>query len=534
MTTIKEIRILPSLAIARFGSSPDPLENYSLHVDPANPTGFRQLRPEPSLIVNVETGEIEAETTPPVGTEVAFRDAERRVKPLCPFLEVWARLTDGGPLEPLTIDKLADAGLSPADLQWQVTVGNLKVFRRTGDSGDRVTATTGSFNDHGRKALNGQCPNFKPGKAIPFGFVQYLKPTASFPEIRFRFTPGKGHVFGPRPGDRFTNDDVYNGFTSGRRGAPGRWDRYWPSKPGAPLFTAPADIFQGQQWDFRELSVTVTDSASNRQEDMKVSDGYFDDTCDGIVEVSVQGTGLRAFARIMAAMPHFSPDSRHVRTIADDLEQMALGPDFSAPATAEEKEELRQQNADIIRRAMETVRLMNTMVQNGDQGVGGVTVNGNNTPGQQTGSGRFFEPVFPTGRAEYSPVLSFHRAALLAVLNAQDLDQPYLPFFPGLLRKPDEIGDLTDDGRRTMPAMMRGSDGLELTVTRRQLRKLALASPSLPPPPLAGPGSLAAVAARAPGIDPAMRVPTPPRTLEEVPMEVQRQHPTEAVETRTN
>jgi hypothetical protein len=522
MTTIKEIRILPPLAIARFGSSPEPLENYSLEVNPEDPAGFRLLKPAATLLVNLETGEIDAETDPSARAEVAFRDSQRRVKPLCPFLEVWAKFSEDGPLEPLTIDKLAEGGTTPADLHWQVSVGNLKVFRRTGDPRDRVVATTGIFTDHGRKPLNGQCPNFKPGKQIPFGFVQYIKPNANFPEIRFRFTPGQGHVFGPRVGDHFINDDVYDGFASRGGNAPGRWDRYWPGKPRTPLFTAPADIFQGQEWDFEELAVTVTDSDGAAQDAMKVSDGYFDDTCDGIVEVRLRGTNLSAFARIMAAMPHFSPDSRHLRTIADDIEQMALGPDVDAPVTPGEKEDLRQQNADIVRRALETVRLMNTMVQNGDQGVGGVSINGNNMAGQQTGSGRFFEPIFPTGSADYRRVLRFHRTALIAVLNAQNLDQPYLPFVPGLMRQPEAIGDLTDAGRRRMPAMMRGSDSLELTLTRRQLGKLELASPTIPPVPLAAPLALAAAAAVTGGVDKAMKIPVPPTHASELDAAVKR------------
>ena len=43
------------------------------------------------------------------------------------------------------------------------------------------------------------------------------------------------------------------------------------------------------------------------------------------------------------------------------------------------------------------------------------------------------------------------------------------PWFADVLRDYDEIGDLTDRGRRKMPAMMRGADGRHLTLTRRQV-----------------------------------------------------------------
>jgi len=43
------------------------------------------------------------------------------------------------------------------------------------------------------------------------------------------------------------------------------------------------------------------------------------------------------------------------------------------------------------------------------------------------------------------------------------------PWFVDVLRLPEEIGDLTDKGRRKMPAMMRGADGRYLALTRRQI-----------------------------------------------------------------
>ena len=56
--SISEIRILPPLAIARLGSSPEPLANYDLQIDPEDPLGFRRLVPAETLIVDRATGEI--------------------------------------------------------------------------------------------------------------------------------------------------------------------------------------------------------------------------------------------------------------------------------------------------------------------------------------------------------------------------------------------------------------------------------------------------------------------------------------------
>jgi len=92
ITDIKELRLLPPLAIARFGSSSEPLENYTVEVDPRDRTGFRRLVPAPTLVVK-DAGDIE-ERRP--SSKVAFRDAHGQVKPLAPFLELWARFDDGG------------------------------------------------------------------------------------------------------------------------------------------------------------------------------------------------------------------------------------------------------------------------------------------------------------------------------------------------------------------------------------------------------------------------------------------------------
>src|SRR5688572_6792282 len=180
VTDIYEVRILPPLAIGRFGSSPDPMDNYEAEITDA--VGFRRLVPAPTLIVNAQTGAIDSETTP---AQVKFRDDSKRIRPVAPFLEVWARFTKDGDLEPLTVKHLADLGLSPSQVQWRVTAANLKAFRRTGKNEDRVQADTGVFNDHQEHDLIGTADNFKAGKSIKLGTVRYIQPTDAFPEIRF-------------------------------------------------------------------------------------------------------------------------------------------------------------------------------------------------------------------------------------------------------------------------------------------------------------------------------------------------------------
>src|SRR5215213_6738853 len=209
---IKELRILPPLAIARFGSSPEPMENYELRVREGDIAGFRELVAAETLIVSRESGEVVASTVAP---GVSFRDAEGNLKPVAPFFEVWARFRDDGPLEPLTREHLND----PAELTWRVRVGNHKLFRRTGDARDRIEAETEPFSDHAAKRLEARAENFREGKSVPLGSVQYLRPTEAFPEIRLRFNPGPGKVYGHRPGDANTVDAVYDAVR-------GRWDNH--------------------------------------------------------------------------------------------------------------------------------------------------------------------------------------------------------------------------------------------------------------------------------------------------------------------
>ena len=502
IASIKELRILPPLVIGRFGSSPEPLENYRIEV--TDPLGFRKLSAAPTLIVDDVTGAVAQETNPDPKAEVRFRDTIRRIKPLAPFLEVWARFDDGGAFEPLTKTHLADLGLKPSDVQWSVEVANVKVFRRTGNRNDKVQARVQILFDntdpdalHRAVPLVGQCKNFKAAdtpvgvKTIPLGTVRYLRPTDAFPEIRFRFTPAAGRVYGTRAGDPLIADDVYAGVTAlpAPPNAPwsppfaGSWDRYWIGAPNSPPLTAPGDIFQGH-------FVGAT----------KVSDGYFDDTCDGIVQVQlrVSSTTLSAYARIMSGVPDFAPDSRHVRLISDDLEQMAFGPDVASPTTPQQDTELKEDVVDTIRRAYETVRLMNTMVQNGDQNIGDVQRNNNNMPGQQSGYGRALEPIYTTmsGAAAYDHALAAHRQALQQALTSTKLAGSFSQI--SLVRPFTEVGDLHTNQRRRMPAMMRGSDGLEMALTRRQYAKLALAAGIAP----AAAAALAGMAAR-----PATRLP---------------------------
>jgi hypothetical protein len=442
---IVELRILPPLALARLGSSPEPMDNYELEI--VDPIGARQIKPAETFTINRETGELSLKKCP---FDVRFRDSNGKIRPIAPFLEVWARFRGEEDLVPLTTEILSRPELAPAAVKWAVHVANIKAFRRTGDLNDRIEAQTGPFSDHAAHALTGYCKNFFDGKSIAFGSVQYIRPSTEFPEIRIRFTPAAGYVYGPPagPGEEDPNigDAVYDPEK-------GKWKGYSdPTDPkqdpiGVRTATNPAQIYAGK-----------TDG------DNQVSYGYLDDECDGIVEVEVEfgHTTLSAYARIAAGPPTFAPDSMPVRTVYDELEQAMLGPDLDGPVTKQEILSVR----DIVRRALETVRLMNTGQLN--------------KPSKQRGVGmarmdfldvnRALEPIVDPAVADSLAIRSRHERVLLA------LESGSLAWFARILRNYDEVGDLSNDGRRKMPALMRSADGRHLALTRRQVNKVRAAA----------------------------------------------------------
>ena len=456
-----EIRILPPLAIARLGSAPEPVDNYDLEVREDEPLGSRRIVPAPTLVVDEETGAIVARELRPV----AFKDAAGRVRPVAPFLELWGR--DGDDWRHLTMHDLRGA-----EIRWRAAVANLKVWRRTGDVHDRVEALTGWFSDHVRVPLHGRAKSFLAGKHIPFGDVRFVRPTDEFPELRVRYTPAHGSVYGadafvrradgtyaedPPPGrylqyDANLRDVVYDASV-------GRWlgwnERTPPSAPHESGLTIPSQIFAGQRG---------ADAGD------WISRGYLDDQCDGAIEVEVHAGGrtLTSFARITSGPPVFAPDSYPIRTVSDELEQALLGPAIEPGDYTDD--ELQAAAEEILRRAFETIRLMNTAVLNGNPFRGRLDVTPTMVRGDRMETARAWEPIMAPTIVDNLALRSLHQSIFTVLRGGAP------PGFAGVLRRFDEIGDLTDHGRRKMPAMIRNADGRYLCLTRRQYETLRLAA----------------------------------------------------------
>ena len=446
--SIQELRILPPFAIGRFGSSLTPLEAYELRIREDDPLGFRKICPAETLEIDPASGAVKRSYKP---ERIRFRDGDR-IRPVAPFLEVFA-ITSTDSLEPLTLDLLAAEGLGPEAIRWSVAVANLKAFRQTGDSDDKVIASSETFSDHGIHELRGESPHFRTGKFVPFGNVRYIRPTQEFPEIRFRFTPAEGLVYGANEKDPlFTEHQdrvVYNSSPDGG----GKWLGF-QSDIFSRTLTNPSDIYEG---------------AEDNQTDTKMgpSKGYLDDVCDGPVTAELtlkDGRTLTARAWISACMPAFAPDSQPVRTVADELEQLLFGPELTPGAASIEEA------AEIVRRALETVRLMNTAVMNGNIVDGRVNIAHTLITQDTNDYRRLYAPIMASSLVDNLAVRALHERVYNALLSGS------APWFAQVLRQPEEVADLSDQGRRKMPPMLRGADGRCLALTRRQLNTIIQAA----------------------------------------------------------
>jgi hypothetical protein len=200
---LREIWLAQPLAFARAGDSPEPLDAFVWGPNDLTPegTGRTVLLPAESLVVS-PAGDV---SIAPPGETVVFKDAQDRVRPVCPFFELHGAW-DGGE-GPVTQAMLAAMGLSAADLRWRITFCNHKAYHWTNDAADKVEATlelagddTVAHNLSGvsKPSAEGRYPPLLPnGASIPLGSVQLTRPNDDLPEFRLRFTPGPGHAYGP-------------------------------------------------------------------------------------------------------------------------------------------------------------------------------------------------------------------------------------------------------------------------------------------------------------------------------------------------
>lgn len=451
---ILELRILPPVAIGRLGSSDTPVSAYDLVVSDDKPVGFRQIQPQETYAIDPGTHSLQPSTP----TEIIFKDPDGKIRPVAPFLELFAVTSDKpDELQPVTANLLAAVNKQVGDVKWGVTVGNLKIFRRTADINDQIIADVQNISDTIVHTLDGRCNNFLPGKVLPLGTVQAINPTHNYPGLRLRFTPAGGKVYGSDRqripsfnaapvNDPIINDDalvLYNKAT-------GKWRDYKETASFNATYTMPAQIFAGYDND------TTGDHYSW---------GYLDDECDGTVKATLEvgGKTFTATAHIVAGPPAFAPDILPIRAVSDELEQILKGTERDDEVSIEEAEE-------IVRRAFESITLMNTAVMNGNPINGRENVASTMVRQDTNDLGRLYEPIMATSIVDNLALRTLHER----VFNG--LSTGAAAWFAAALRRPDKIGDLSDTERRKMPGMMRGADGRALTLTYRMINTVVQAA----------------------------------------------------------
>ena len=498
---IESLRILPPLAIGRLGAG-EPLDSYRISVDERAPLDWRTIDPAPTFAVDPASGAITKQFTP---TDIRFTDTVNgrvKVRKVAPFLELWA-VTDDDQLVPVTIDVLKRNGATPSSLMWKVEVANRKVERRTGEPDDAVTAAVAGISDHNEHRLAGTSPNFVAGKTIDFGAVRYIQPTTNFPEIRFRFTPADGAIYAStsiEQDDNALRDWENTHFTAAQRvydstANKGTW-YHWEIPVDEDGVEDPwqTGVFQNETFP-PSLFAIVPPAPSWLNGNLAVSRGYFDDACDGIVDVTLRLSDrtLTAAARITSGPPALVPDALFVRSLADDLEQAIEGPGVDAD---EPPDVTLARAEEIVRRAFETVRFMNVAVMNGEPVQGRPPLSLDTMPAEEAyDTDRLMRPVMAAGTVDTLSVMGLHQQVYAALRGGA------AAWFVRLLRNPESAGDFTDDGRRRMPALMCGADGNYLALTHRQIatiERAATNAPKLgpggaaPAPPLLTPRNLTA------------------------------------------
>lgn len=360
---IKAIRFHPPVAVARLGDSSSPLEAFTWTEDTRLfASGQTVIAPVTSLEV-LPDGSVE----PYLPGPIRFRDG-LSIRPVCPFLELWADV-EGSGAQPLTSALLEAAGMNTAALYFQVIAANLKAARQNGDpSGGFEARLNVRGNDHQRHDLfawthaDGTQPLVLRERPLWLGAFQVIRPVrrknrfdVSLDTIRVRFTPGRGAVYGPP----FAIEGQANGSRHRHLIAPpenrilnpqASWCSFDVNRLPFP-FVEPADAYDG----------------TNDLDRGGTCWGVVDDTCDAVITASfsysLDTSGDTpalpiATARVMVAPPHYAPDRRHIYSIADDLadrnpDTLSLGSSGNRVATHPTPAERLEAIADLFRRISE-------------------------------------------------------------------------------------------------------------------------------------------------------------------------------------
>jgi hypothetical protein len=169
--------------------------------------------------------------------------------------------------------------------------------------------------------------------------------------IRFRFTPARGHFYGP----------------------PKSADPHTPDGGGsfAPVDPARAFLNENAGWQGARADTTAPDAPADTYDGADVNPtvnpslGVVDDTCEARIEVTLRfgspKTSLTAAANVFVAPPDFAPDRRPFLSLADELnDREADSAARTALMSAPDRDAWVQ---DLFERIYETVSLFNLDLQ---------------------------------------------------------------------------------------------------------------------------------------------------------------------------
>jgi hypothetical protein len=342
--TIQRLFTNPPIAIARLGGSTTPQAAYRWVESPdPRSNGETTIEPDWTLVVQGD-GTIE----PTMPTSLAFRDGAL-IRPVCPFFEVWASVGESGSDPstwkevPVTPDLLTKNLVTPNSLVITIDAKNLKVFRRTANAelryGTFPPIETRGDNHAPVQILAGSPPGVAAARrmipanqSIPLGSFQVMKsrpqpapdpnfewtrledgiPVVNVEVVRFRFTPARGHFYGPptaaqphpaEGGVPFVPVESTRAFLNANAGWAG-----FNAQSTAP--DAPSDTYDG------------SDVGQNR------SLGVIDDTCEVRIDISLSlpapiNRVLTASANVFVGPPDFAPDRRPFLSLADEINDRA-------------------------------------------------------------------------------------------------------------------------------------------------------------------------------------------------------------------
>jgi len=348
MAVIEEVFFLPPMAVARLGESATPLDSFTWVEDPSQ-HGAGSTVIQPAISLEVQT---DGSVRPFLPAAIQFRDGNL-LRPVAPFFELWAKVKNHAEPVPLTGALLQSSGGSAEGVTYTVRAANRKAARRTDEDSCAFFAqiqVVGS--DHNRHRLDassmGAQALVSSAQPIPLGQFQAIRPVVAtmmgvdLDQLRVRFTPAAGQVYGP-PG---ATDDVDPDTNRRHEMVPPANRILNPNSPwigydaGAAFNNPePADTYDG------------ADRGDER------SFGVVDDTCDAVIEaiVIVGGARFRASARLFSAPPDFAPDRRPFVSLADEL----IDRDPPKVEPQESAGDALKRLADLFQRVFETVSLAN-------------------------------------------------------------------------------------------------------------------------------------------------------------------------------